>query len=381
MISHYFKLAKKTIIKNKHYTAINVFGLVCGMLSALVIAKYVGGSLHFDSFHVKRDRIYSITQEESLNSNPPKESKATYWGAGDLIKQYPEVLDITRYSGQVEYLVQTDGEKGSRLSFLENKVYATDSSFLRIFTFPFIHGDAAPALSRINSVVLTKSTSKKYFGDANPVGRVLTLRVPWGEERNYEIAGVVEDVPFKSRFMFDFLISQTSIARNEFWTVPDCSTFVLLRGEEKSDELAKKLVTTLDLVEQLKATNRKATMSLESIANIQLTNTEYLLVAVGVFIVMISWINYINQVIAQSYLRIKQIAILRVMGSTKANLKAQFIVESSLTCMVSLILIIAIYLGIEPSLQSLTNNHMLSAISDPTTINFIFIAILLPALR
>jgi putative ABC transport system permease protein len=375
MIGHYFKLARKTLLKNRYYTFINVFGLVCGMLSGLIIAKYVGGSLQFDSFHVKKDRIFSITQQESLNGNPQKESKATYLGAGELVKQYPEVVNITTYAAHVESLVQTDEDKGNRISFVENRIFATDSSFLKIFTFPLIRGDSATALSRINSVVLTNSTSKRYFGNADPIGKVLTIRVPWGQETIYEVTGVIEDIPQKSRFRFDFLITQAPLNPDEFWTTPDWSTFVLLNTKSESAQLASKLPGTLDQVAQLKATNRKVVMSLESIANIQLTSTEYLLVAVGIFIILISWVNYINQIIVQSYLRIKEVGILRVLGSTRSDLKTQFVVESSLICLTSLILIVSIYLALEPYLQSFTNGHLLPSIKDPTPVNLIFIAI------
>ena len=89
MISHYFKLAKKVLIKNKYYTFINVFGLVCGMLSALIIAKYIGGSLYVDNFHVKKERIYTVTQEETSDDTPSKNANTTYWGLGEIINQYP----------------------------------------------------------------------------------------------------------------------------------------------------------------------------------------------------------------------------------------------------------------------------------------------------
>ena len=152
------------------------------MLSALAIAKYIGGSLQFDSFHLKKDRIYSITQEESINGNLQKKSNATYWGVGELISQYPEVISWTRYSQHVESLIIGDGEKGNRVSFIENKIFVADSSFLKIFTFPLIYGNPTTALSRVNSLVLTRSTSQKYFGNGNPIGKALTIRVPWGEE-------------------------------------------------------------------------------------------------------------------------------------------------------------------------------------------------------
>ncbi len=375
MISHYFKLAKRDLFKNKYYTFINVFGLVFGMLSALIIAKYIGGSLQFDSFHTKKDNIYSITQEESINGNLHKNSQATYWGVGELIKQYPEVINLTRYSYHGGSLIIAEGETGNRVSFLENKIASVDSSFLNIFTFPLLYGNPRTALSRPNSIVITNTASQRYFGNLNPLGKTLTIRVPWGAETVYEVTGVIENVPQRSQFRFDFLTAYAQFNPNELWYVPDCSTYLLLKDNVDTQELVKKLGSALYQVPQLKSTNRKVNVSLKSFANIQLSSTEYLLLAIGIFIILISWVNYINQVIAQSYWRMKEIGILRVMGATRTNLKTQFIIESSLICFTSLILIIAIYLTIEPAVQSFTNGHLLPLVGDSSFINFIFLSI------
>lgn len=375
MILHYFKLAKRSLLKNWYYSFINVFGLVFGMLSALIIAKYIGGSLQVDRYHEKKDRIYSITQEESINGNPQKSGNATYWGVGELINQYPEVIDITRYNYHVGSLILAAGDSGNKISFFENKIFSVDSGFLKIFTFPLRYGNSETALSSVNSIVITSSASQRYFGNLNPIGKTLTVRVPWGQETTYEVTGVVEDVPQRSQFKFDFLITHGPLDPNEIWFAPDCATYLLLKDNSNTSELSKRLTGKLNEVPQLKSTNRKVTISLESLANVQLSSTEYLLIAVGIFLVFISWVNYINQVIAQSYWRMKEIGIIRVMGATRVNLKNQFIVESGLICLISLILIVTIYRTVEPSLQSFTNGHLLPLIGDPTLINFIFLSI------
>lgn len=375
MINHYLKLAIRALLKNKYYTFINVLGLVFGMLSALIIAKYIGGSLDFDSFHEKKDRIYSIAQEESIQGNPQKSSKATYWGVGELINQYPEVITTTRYSYHIESLIIADDDAGNTISFFENKIFSVDSGFLKIFTFPLRYGNPETALSRPNAIVIANTASERYFGKIDPVGKTLTVRAPWGAETTYEVTGVAEDVPQRSQFRFDFLTTHLPLDPTEFWYVPDCSTFVLLNGDANTSDFAAKLSKALNDVPQLKSTSKKVVLSLESLADVQLSTTEYLLIAVGIFIILISWVNYINQVVAQSYWRMKEIGILRVMGATRINLKAQFVVESSLICLTSLIMIIIIYAGLEPYLQSFTNGHLLPLLGDHTPINTIFLAI------
>ncbi|HYI79228.1 MAG TPA: ABC transporter permease, partial [Chryseolinea sp.] len=214
MIRHYFKLAKRGLLKHKYYSVINVFGLVFGMLSALIISKYIGGSLQFDRFHDKKDRIYAITQEESINGNSQKKSDATYWGVAELITQYPEVINTTRYSYHVESLIIAEGNSDNTISFFENKIFSVDSSFLKIFTFPLRYGNPETALSRVNSIVITSSASARYFGNLNPIGKTLIVRAPWGQETTYEVTGVAEDIPRRSQFKFDFLITHAELDPN-----------------------------------------------------------------------------------------------------------------------------------------------------------------------
>lgn len=372
MIKHLFKLARKNVLKHKYYSFINVLGLTCGMLSALIIAKYVGYSLQFDKFHLEKDRIFAVSQEESMEGAPPKSNTATYWGVGELLNEYPEISKLTRYSQHVEALVIKQEENGRNISGLENRIFTTDSSFLRTFTFPLLHGDAHTALSDLNSMVLTESAAKKYFGNTVPLGKTLNIRVPWGPERVYEITGVMKDIPKLSKFKCEFLITnEYSISAKESWDVPAYGTFVLLNEGATATELSKKLANS----PQLKATAKDIVLSLSSLTSDQLSTTQYLLVAVGIFVVLICWMNYINQVIAQSYWRIKEIGMQRVLGATRSHLRAQFIVESTLICMISMILVVGIYLGLEPALQTLTNNHLLPLFGDPTLINLLFLVV------
>lgn len=375
MIIHIVKLARKALFKYKYYTAINAFGLIFGMLSALIIAKYIGGTMQFDSFHFNKDRIFSITQEESIEGNQQQSRNSTYWGVGDYVSQFPDVIDWTRYSQQVESLVISEDESGNRKSFNENKSFVVDSGFFRILTFPMLYGNPKTALSRINSIVLTKSTSERYFGSSNPLGKVLTARLPWGEENTYEITGVIQDVPVKSRFDFNILMTRPRLNPEELWTSPDYPIYVLLNNRANYFELADKVTKSLTKVEDLSASMRKVTIKLEPLTDVKLSKTESLLLAVGVLIVIISWINYLNQIIAQSYWRIKEIGMLRIMGASKTNLRTQFLVESSTTCLFAFLVIVVIYLSLEPFLQAFTHSHLLPLIGDPTSINVIFIAV------
>ncbi len=374
MIAHHLKLARKALIRHKYYTFVNVFGLVCGMLSVLIIAKYVGASAEMDSFHQHKDRIYSIAQEQFIDGNSNGEQAGTYLGMADLVSRFPDVVYLTRYSQHVESLAIAERD-GNQLSFTEQNIFVADSNFLKIFSFPLVHGDRETALSRENSIVLTESTSKKYFGDRNPIGETVTIRVSWGRETTYQVTAVARDITKLSRFGFDFLIPQGTVNADALWNIPQCSLFLLLQQNANADALAEKLTNTVKQVPQLNSTNRKVIISLSSIAAPQLSTEEYLLVTVAIFIVLISWTNYINQIIAQSYWRIKQIGVFRIMGATRSNLNVQFLVESCLVGLISLFLVLGLYIGFEQALRTFTNGHLLPLLDDPTVINPAFLGI------
>jgi putative ABC transport system permease protein len=376
MLFHYLKLARKALFKNKYYTIINVFGLTCGMLTVLIIAKYIGFSLQLDGFHLLKDRIYIVNHAESINGSDQHERSSTYWGVGELLEQFPEVASATRYNQHVEAVMIAENGSGEKISFTENKIFVTDSSFLRIFSFSLVNGDERTALSRPNSVVMTKSASMRYFGDTNPIGKTLNVRVAWGQETMYEVTGVLKDVPKLSRFSFDFLTTPDSdIEAQQLWDSPDYSMYVLMNENANGEELAHKLTATLRDVADLRSNNRNVILSMESITDPRLSITEYLLVAVAIFIAVVCWVNYINQVIAQSYWRVKEVSMLRVMGATKHNLRNQFVIESSLICVFSLLLIIAIYSALEKQLFSFSNGHLLPLIAGSAKINVFFLGI------
>lgn len=375
MVRHYFKLARKTLTKNKYYTIINVGGLVLGMLSALIIAKYIGASLEFDRFHLNRNEIYAISQEEFSAGRLQKERTSTYLGVADLISQMPEAAEVTRYYQHVESLVIAEKASGDVASFTEKKIFIADSSFFKIFTFPFFLGNESSTLNNGKAIVLTRSVSAKYFGDADPIGKTLTIRKPWGEEKIFQVAGVIEDIPKLSRFNFDFLVFNAELSADELWNLPEYSTYVLLEEKSDPDLLEGKATQAIKKIPQLREADKRVFISLQSFSSVSLSVTDYLLLVVGIFIVLITWINYINQVVAQSYWRIKEVAVLRIMGASQADLKLQFVIESCITCFIAMVLVIAIFLGLEPYMQSLTNGYLLPLAGDLTSINFIIFSI------
>lgn len=375
MVSHYLRIARRIFQKYRYYTALNIIGLACGMFGALIIAKYVGASLQFDSFHVNRNHIYSVTQQESIGGGLQPERNSTYQGVAQIMEQFPEIRQTTTYSQHVEALVFTVDNDGERESFTENTIFISDSGFFRIFTYRFVEGMAETALSRPNSIVITESAAHKYFGNASAIGKTLSIRTSWGEERSYDVTGVIVDMPQLTRFRFQFLINRSPATTNELWDIPDYTTHVLVQEKADMAQLQKKARLRMREVPELRSANKEVQLMFRSIADARLTTTELLLSTLGIVICVICWANYLNQIIAQAYWRTKEIGVLRILGATKSSLRMQFAIESFLTGMIALLVVVTVYLVSENWLMTVTDGHLLPLIGDPTAVNSIFLLV------
>jgi putative ABC transport system permease protein len=375
MVSHYLRIARRIFHKYRYYTALNVIGLACGMFGALIIAKYVGASLQIDSFHANRSLIYSVTQQESIDGDLQPERNSTYQGVAKMMEQFPEVRHTTTYSQHVEALVFTGDNDGEHESFTENTIFVSDSGFFKIFTYQFLEGKAETALTRPNSIVITEPAAHKYFGNASAIGKTLSIRTSWGEEKNYEVTGVIRDMPQLTRFRFQFVVNRSPATTNELWDIPDYTTHVLVDEKTEVALLQKKAASLMTEVPELRAANKDVELMFRSIADVRLTNTELLLSILGVVICVICWANYLNQSIAQAYWRSKEIGVLRILGATKGSLRMQFAVESFLTAMIALLVVVTAYIASENWLKTVTDGHLLPLIGDPTAVNSIFLLV------
>lgn len=372
MLIQYIRHASRTLFKNKYYSFINIFGLVCGMLPALIIAKYLVGSRQLDSFHKNRDRIYSVTHEEFADGSYQTGGGSTYSGVAEVASQFSESAKVTSYGLHVRSTV-TNFENEKRVSFVEKRIFVADSNFFKIFSFQMLKGDKENALARANSVVLTRSSARKYFGDTDPIGQSLAVTVPWGMKKSYVVTGVLEDVPKNSQFLFEFLLTDYDIAETELWKAPSCLLFLLLEENASPFGLQDKMNSHLSGITELKSAGRRVQLTLTKLGEVPWSNTERLLGALGIFILLTCWMNYINQIIAQTYGRVKEVGILRVTGATRQDLQRQFIVESAITCGLAFVIIVFGYWAIQSTLQSFISGPSLKLMDFPW-VNFAFIA-------
>ena len=222
MLKNYLKIALRNILKRKSYAFVNIAGLAVGIACCLLILLYVQEELRYDRFHQNAARIYRATlatSEQRVETTPSI--------LGPLFqREFPEVARTVRLYETTRFgaVVVQHGER----IFQEERFMFADSTVFEVFTFPLLRGNPATALARPNTIVLTQAMAQKYFGAANPLGQ--TLRV--NNAREYEVTGVMEDVPSHSHLQFDFLASYTSLtnewATTETWYSANLYTYILL---------------------------------------------------------------------------------------------------------------------------------------------------------
>src|SRR4029078_4148446 len=201
MIKNYFKITCRNLWRNRGFSFINIFGLAIGIACSLLIFLFVKDELSYDRFHKDSDQVYRIVKDfvnDDGSRIPDANTPAAL--APAMQKEMPEVASITRVRPNWgrSYLVKYGDKK-----IPVNGVYGVDSSFFDVFTFPLVSGDAKTALKEVNSILVTQSTAKKFFGNENPIGKTLEVDT-YG---SMMVSGVLKDVPSNAHFHFDMLVS------------------------------------------------------------------------------------------------------------------------------------------------------------------------------
>src|SRR5664279_2826015 len=202
MFNNYFKIAWRNLIKNKAFTAINIAGLAIGIATCLIIMLFVQDELSFDRFNEKADQIVRVVFRGTMNGEKMKESSVMAPVGPTLRQDYPEVIDATRLvsGGSLKIIVGDQTFKDASFAYV-------DSNFFQVFTLPFIKGDPKTALVEPNTVVITEALSRKFFGNADPVGKTLNFK-DWNQL--FKITGVIKEVPVNAHFHFDMFGSMAS---------------------------------------------------------------------------------------------------------------------------------------------------------------------------
>ena len=340
MLKNYLRVALRTLRRQKAYAAINILGLAAGIACCLFLLLFVRDELSYDRFHENADSIFRVNLSEE---DEPNDIALTPTIVAPLLhRTFPEVLATVRIDASSGLI--SVGEK----SFNERGFFFADSGFFDVFTFPLIQGDATSALSRPYTVVLTESMARKYFGDEDPMGRVVTR----SNSQEYEVTGVMEDVPSNSHMSFNFVASFASReywASNEMWGSANFYSFVRLGGPEQKAGLETK---TAELLAGLRAeVEQPRDLVFQPLTDIHLSSgVEYEIdnsgdmasvigfATLAILILLMACINYMNLATARSTLRAKEVGLRKSLGAYRKQLIGQFYGEAVVMTSLAIVL-------------------------------------------
>jgi putative ABC transport system permease protein len=359
MIQTYFKTAWRNLVKNKAFSFINILGLSIGISVCFIILLFVQDELTYDRFNVNADRIVRIQFKANINGGKILEVNVMPPVAQAVKSDYPEVEAATRLriygTPKITY-----GDK----KFNEGSFAYADANFFTVFTGSFVKGDAATALQQPNSVVVTTEMAKKYFGEEDPIGRVLTFTS--NENALYKVTGVMETMPANAHFHFDMLGSMESLpeAKSATWMASNFFTYLLLKKGTDYKKLEAKLPNMVEKymgpqilqamgmsLSQFRTKGNELGFALMPLTDIHLhsaSNFElepggderyvYIFGAIALFMLIIAAINFVNLSTAGASKRAKEVGVRKVLGSGKMQLIKQFLIESVLLTFIALLI-------------------------------------------
>lgn len=375
MLKNYFKTAWRNILRNKTTSFINISGLSIGIACALLIVIFIRNELNYDRFHKDSGRIFQVVLNGNMNNQefwagntPPPVGAAL---AGNI----PEIETYTRFYKPGDIVVRYDENNAAEKFFTEKNVLAVDSNFLQLFDFKMAEGDAATALMKPGSVVITEDMAKKYFGNEKAIGKTMLMTQA---KRPFAVTAVLKNIPSQSSIQFDFLthVADFPVVKRFSWSWvwQQMVCYVKFKNNVPADKDGIRAVEAkFPAVVRVQAANGfkrigkpfdefiksggKWDFHLMPLADIHLrsgnigmpwlnhiSNIKYIYIfgSIALFIILLACINFMNLSTARASNRAKEVGIRKVTGSTKTQLIRQFLSEAFLYSFISSIFAVAL---------------------------------------
>ncbi len=378
MLKNYLLIAFRIIFRSKIFSLINIMGLTVGMACSILIFLWIKDELNYDKFHEKANDIYQVylrVYEKTRVSIP--QPTTSHELANPLKNKFTEILNTARMGKLGEMVVKYENKL-----FIEPEGMAVDPSSFKIFTFPFVKGDPNSALENPYSIVLTEAMANKYFGNTDPVGKSIRLNNKW----DFTITGIVDNIPSNSYIKFDFLVPFSFLRElghniTEYGNLfNNCVyfTYVLLQKhvdyKEVSDSITSRFNFANDEISgdiflvPLTQTHRFGTFGGDLIL--------YVFSVLCVLILLIGCINFVNLSTARSVIRSKEVAVRKIFGAKRRQLRFQFLGETLIYVFIALnfaIILVNLFL---PSINLVIGKELVLNYLNPEII-LIFIGIIL----
>lgn len=382
MLKNYIKVALRTLRRQPGYTALNIIGLTVGIASSLIILLYIFHETSFDKQHSKGDRIYRLSTAFTEPDNSFKWAQMTMRAAFTVKNEHPEIEQAARMQG-------LSGQGGMRLEFnnvdyYQDNVYAADSTIFELFDYEFVAGDPETALEAPNSIVINQSMATKIFKDQNPIGQI--TKSSGNREMSLQVTGVYKDVPKSSHLIAEALVSwKAAFPDGDMsWGQWGIFAYVLVNEGVTQEALQVTLDSTTAkyIAPIFDPLNLKIKMVPIPLKSIHLTsdfenepvpvgNIQYVRIfsAIALFLIIIASINYMNLATARSTRRSMEVGVRKVMGAQRGGLIGQFLTESILITLISLILSILVMVVVVPGINSIVGTNLtIAALLDTNVI-------------
>jgi putative ABC transport system permease protein len=394
MFNNYFKVALRNILKHKFFSAINILGMTIGITACLLIILYITDELSFDKFHSKADRIYQVGLHGKIAGQDIHTANTCPPIAAAMVSEIPEVEAATRVTPYYGGPALKYNDK----AFTEEKVFFADSNFYEFFDFKLIEGDRKTVLKEPNTLVLTEAIAKKYFGDESPIGKLMILG---NENKSFKVTGIAENAPANSHFGFNVLVSASSNEnlKGTIWLNNYLFTYFRIRPNTNVEQVNKKYQ---DLVEKYIGPEMEKLMGMSlkamreqggefgyystKLTDIHLHSTSsgdiepggsvmyiYFFGGIGIFIVIIACINFMNLSTARSAGRAKEVGLRKTLGSQRSQMIAQFLAESVIYSFAAVMLALVACYFLLPSFNLLSGKQLdMTVFQSPMFIGGIF---------
>jgi putative ABC transport system permease protein len=341
MFKNYLKIAIRNLLKYKSYSFINIIGLAVGIACSIIIILWVRNELSYDRFHEKTDLLYRVIRKTFVNNQNVVESITSEPLANGLKNDFPEIVSATSFSLEEDILFKymPQHKEGNEKVFIENKVGFAHPEILEMFSFPFIKGDPKTALIEPYSIVMSETMANKYFGESDPVGKIINIY----NRYNFQVTGVMKDIPHNSHLKFDFLIPFQILNQvKDFgkagafgnWGFSCFYTYVLLKSNITIPELEKKII------DYMNKQGHRSKLLLQPIKRIHLytdfpdyidnhgnINRVYIFSILAFLVLFVACINFMSLSTARSATRSKEVCQRKVVGASRLQLAQQFFGE------------------------------------------------------
>lgn len=384
MLENYFKAAFRNLFKQKVFSILNILGLATGITAFMLIMQYVEVENNYEGFLPNHDNIHRVTLAQYVNNELSIESAENYPGVGPaLLQELPEVKSFARLynMGYKNNLVITyDDGSGDPIKFKHRKFLYADSAFLPMMGYEMIAGNAKTALAEPLSTVISETYAKKYFGNVDPIGKMLHLQDDDFNDELAKVTGVFKDLPNNTHLRFDVLYSyETLYTRgewapgryNESWRRKDMYTYIELQeGANLGNTISKFPEIVNKYSPDLADRNREDVLGLQKISDIHLNsklaeepeaNGDQKIVnfmgIIALFIIIIAWVNYINLSTAKALERANEVGVRKVMGAGRFQLIGQYLLEAAVINFVAILLALIMIALVLPIFNTLAGQY------------------------